>query len=575
MVSRTALRAFRMSLGGAAVLALLLVTSGTASAHARLVTTDPAGSSVLLTTPAQVLLRFDDVVTVDAGSLRVFAPGGRRVDQGNASASGGDSHAVTVGLVPGLGRGSYVVAWRVISDDGHPVHGAYVFSVGSDRGAARASVLAGALATESGAPGVGVVAGVLRWAGLAGLLTLVGLSLLVSVTWPGDGTTRRVGWILWTAWGVALSATVAGIAVQGVYGALLPLGDVGRPSLVQEVLRTRFGRAQVLRVLLLAAFLPVLVGVRRGPVDAGRPRRGVLPGVVALGTALVVTTALAGHAATGTTPALGVALDLVHLAAGSVWVGGLALLAAVLVHPVAEVAPDRPTALIRTVSTWLLAAAATVVATGTAQAFRQVGSRYALVHTPYGRTLLVKILLVAVLGGLGAASRRLTRGSWGLRRPARPVDTGADIGPRPTRRLTGTVVVELVLILTVLGVTAALMNDVPARQAAGAPFTASVTTVGVQVNAIVDPARAGIGNEVHVYLLGNAGTPEAVLALDAVLRLPGTGRAPMRLPLHLSGPGHYYATDVVLPEAGTWTLTVTVRTASGRVGSASVRLPVH
>jgi len=465
----------------------------------------------------------------------------------------------------------------VISDDGHPVHGAYVFSIGSDRDAARASVLAGALATESGAAGVGAVAGVLRWAGLAGLLVLVGLSLLVALASPGDGASRRVRRILWSAWGLALGATVAGVAVEGVYGALLPLGDVLRPSLLAEVLHTRFGRAELLRVLLLVAFVPVLASARAGAADAGRPRRWVPPAVVALGSGLLVATALAGHAVTGTAPVLGLVFDLAHLAGAAVWVGGLVLLAAVLVRPAADARPGGTGALTRTVAAWLLGAAVVVVVSGTAQSFRQVGSRYALFHTPYGRTLVVKVLLVALLLVVGATSRRMVHGSWGLRRGGSAAGAGPGAGPGPVRvgRLARTVVAELALVAAVVGVTAALVNDVPARQAAGLPFTSSVTTVGVQVNVIVDPARAGIGNEVHVYLLSAAGTPEAVLSLDAALRLPGSGTGPVRVPLHLSGPGHYYATDVVLPVAGTWTLTFAVRTVSGRAGTASVRLPVH
>ncbi len=578
-------RAAQVVGGAVAVLLLLVATAGTASAHARLVGTDPAVSSVLLVSPAQVVLHFDDVVTVDGGSLRVFGPDGGRVDVGGAHHPGGDSHAVGIGLPPGLGSGSYVVAWRVISDDGHPVHGAYVFSVGSDRGAVRAAVVAGALATESGSPGVGAVAGFLRWAAYAGLLTLVGLAVLVAVVWPDAGPTSRVGRILWASWGVLLVATVAGIAVEGVYAALLPLGDVLRPSLVEEVLRTRFGRAEVARLVLLVAFVPVLVGVRGRIGDDGRGRRWLRPSVLVLGLGLLVVTGLAGHAATGGAPALGLALDLVHLSAASVWVGGLVLLAVFLVgRPSSVPQPEHPGAVIRTVSAWLLAAAAAVVVSGTGQALRQVGSRYALFHTTYGRTLLVKIAFVVVLVCLGAMSRRLVHGAWGLRRTRRPGSPPVDdatgdgtVAPAPVRRrrLRRSVVVEIALVLAVLGATALLVNDVPAEQAAGLPVTASVTTAGVQVNVIVDPARVGIGNEFHLYVLGGLGTPEAVLGLDAELLLPSGHVGPVRVPLHLSGPGHYYATDVVFPAAGDWHLTVTVRTASGRSGSAAVVLPVH
>ncbi len=560
------------------VLALLLVASGTAAAHARLVTTDPAASAVLLVPPGQVVLRFDDVVTVDAGSLRVFGPGGKRVDDGGAHHPGGNDHAVSVGLPADLGRGSYVVGWRVISDDGHPVHGAYVFSIGSDRGAVQAAVVAGALATESGSPGVGAVAGLLRWAGYAGLLTLVGLALMVSVAWPEGGRTRRVGRILWSTWTVVLVATVAGIAIEGVYGALLPLRDVLRPSLADEVLHTRFGQAGILRAALVLAFVPVLLGIGGRFGDTSRSRRWLLPLTAALGLALLVATGLAGHASTGTSPALGVALDVVHLSAGSIWVGGLVLLAVSLLGRASTVPqPAHPGAATRTVSAWILAAVALVVVSGTAQAVRQVGSRYALFHTTYGWTLVLKVLVVGVLIGLGALSRRLVRGSWGLRHRIRTEGTHPDVEGVLTRRrgLGRTVVAELAVVLVVLAVTALLVNDVPAKQAAGLPFTASVTTAGVEVNAIVDPARAGIGNEIHVYVLSALGTPEAVLGLGGVLRLPSQRLGPLPVPLHVSGPGHYYATDVRIPVAGTWVLTFTVRTASGAVGSVSLRLPVH
>jgi copper transport protein len=577
-------RTARVAVAGVAVVVLLVATAGTASAHARLVSTDPAASSVLLVPPAQVVLHFDDVVTIDGGSLRVFGPDGTRVDDGGVHHPGGDRDAVAVGLPAGRGPGSYVVAWRVISDDGHPVHGAYVFSVGSDRGAVRASVVAGALATESGSPGVGAVAGVLRWAALVGLLTLVGLTVLVALVWPEGGPTPRVGRILWAAWGVLFVATVAGIAVEGVYAALLPLGDALRPSLAAEVLRTRSGRADAARALLLVGAVPVLLGVR-GHFGVGHRRpRWLLPSVLAVGSGLLVTTGLAGHATTGAAPAVGLALDVVHLGAASVWVGGLVLLAAFLVGPPSRVPqPVDPGAVIRTVSAWLLAAAAAVVGSGTGQAFRQVGSRYALFHTTYGRTLLVKLALVLALVSLGALSRRLVHGTWGLRRTRRPgaparvgggAGTPALAAPRRSR-LRWSVVAETALVVAVLGVTSLLVADVPARQAAGLPFAASVTTAGAQVNVIVDPARAGIGNEVHVYVLSGLGTPEALLGLDAVLRLPSGHVGPIRVPMRLSGPGHYYATDVVFPVAGTWDLTLTVRTASGRSGSATVALPVH
>ena len=112
-----------------ATLALLLAVAPAASAHATVVATSPGGGSVLASAPASVGVSFDEAVTVSADSLRVFDPAGVRVDVGGAAHAGGD--AVAVRLRAGLVRGTYVVAWHVVSADSHPVQGAFTFSIGA------------------------------------------------------------------------------------------------------------------------------------------------------------------------------------------------------------------------------------------------------------------------------------------------------------------------------------------------------------------------------------------------------------------------------------------------------------
>ena len=127
-------------------------------------------------------------------------------------------------------------------------------------------------------------------------------------------------------------------------------------------------------------------------------------------------------------------------------------------------------------------------------------------------------------------------------------------------RLRRSVLAEIVIAFAVLAVTALLVNAVPAQQAAGLPFSTSFTTLGVQVNVIVDPARAGPGNLVHVYVLSSLGTPTAIPELDASLSLPAQNLGPLAIPLVIAGLGHYYAANVDIPVAGTWILKLTVRT---------------
>ena len=145
----------------------------------------------------------------------------------------------------------------------------------------------------------------------------------------------------------------------------------------------------------------------------------------------------------------------------------------------------------------------------------------------------------------------------------------------PRRHLRRSVAAELAISLAVLAVTALLVNAVPAKQAAGLPFSGSFSTLGVQVNTIVDPARVGPINQVHIYVLGPLGRPKAIPELDLSLSLPSQSLGPITVPLTISGPGHYYAANVDLPVAGTWVLKYTVRTDAIDEQVVAANLPVH
>jgi copper transport protein len=589
----------------AAVVVILVATAGPASAHAQLESTSPPQSAVLETAPNQVVLHFGEPVEIDFGSLRVIGPDGRRVDNGGTRHPAGDSHAVSTALPADLGRGTYVVAWRVVSADSHPVHGAFVFSVGSAAGTTKAESLASALNSQTGSGTVGSLYWLIRLAAFTALTVLVGLAAMVTLVWRSGGATRRVGRLLWVCWSVLLATSLLGIAIQGVYAAALPLTDVVHPALINAVLHTRFGKIELVRLAMLAAFIPVLLGIQGRLGNRATRWLWVVPSEIVVGIALLFTPGLAGHASTGSQTGLGMTLDVLHLAAASVWLGGLALLATVLIRSDASGdRPEDPLLMTIRVSSFAFWAVVVVVVTGVFQSIRQVGSFYALFHTVYGQTLLVKVGLVTALILIGAVSRRIVRGrSWLLpttgvkavssAEPANrgPTDheTGTDrsassglsaigtmsrtantVGRRQAvsdtvrrteiSRLRRSVLAEIVIAVIVLAVTAMLVNAVPANQAASQPFSYSFQTLGVQVNTIVDPARAGPENQFHVYVLSRLGTPMLIPELDASISLPAQNLGPLTVPLVLGGVGHYIATHVDIPAAGTWILRLTVRT---------------
>ncbi len=601
------MRILRRLLSGLGLLVLLLVgTPGVASAHAELESTTPSEGAVLLVPPKQVVLHFGEPVEIDFGSLRVIGPGGARVDSGGTHHPNNDSHAVAISL-PSLSDGTYVVAWRVISADSHPVHGAFVFSVGTARGAARANVLATSIANQSGSAAVGVLYWLIRSAAFVGLLFLVGPAVLVALAWREGGRSRRVGKVLWYSWWLLVGATLLGIAIQGVYASALPLSDIYQPSLIGDVLHTRFGEVELLRLALLAAVVPVLFGLQDRLGGGSQRWTWVTPAVCILGLALLATPGLAGHAGTGSSPTVGLGLDIVHLGAAAAWLGGLALLATFLLpRTEGDAAPSDPMLLTFQMSSVAFSAVVLVVTTGVFQSIRQVGSVYALLHTVYGRTLLVKIALVVVMIGLGAMSRRAIHGRWrsrirtargpaaseegvnaapSLSSPVAAGGSGVAVKERmvptpgetdfPRRRLRRSVAAELVIAVAVLAVTALLVNAVPAKQAAGLPFSYSFSTLGIQVNTIVDPARVGPTNQVHVYVLSSVGTPKAIPELDLSISLPSQSIGPLSVPLAVAGPGHYSASNFDIPAAGTWVIKYTVRIDAIDEQVVMTDLPVH
>ena len=101
---------------------------GPASAHAVLRSTNPAANTTVPTAPAEVVLTFSEAVSPVADRVRVLAPDGTRADSGAPVAR--DSE-LSIPMRTDVPRGTYLVSYRVISADGHPVGGSFTYSVGA------------------------------------------------------------------------------------------------------------------------------------------------------------------------------------------------------------------------------------------------------------------------------------------------------------------------------------------------------------------------------------------------------------------------------------------------------------
>lgn len=395
----------------------VLAGAPAASAHATLVSTSPADSAIVARAPARVSATFDEPVGISADSLEVFAPDGSRADTGG-TAHGGKPAEITVALRPGLGRGTYTVGWHVISADSHPVHGAFTFSIGAASGTSVNPATLGPPANQL----VGLVFGLVRWLAFACFALLAGAVAFVIWCWPAGASRPAVLRLAMGAWAGLAVSVLAAVLLQGAYGTGQGASHVFLPDVLHATLYSRYGQALGVRLLLVVAALFVF-SATLGSLRTGDRRARNVAGAAwgILTAALAATWAAADHAGTGIQVPLSLSSDTIHLSAVATWLGGLVMLATIVLrgtrplepHPAAGPVKRRDQA--ATVETALavtrfspiaLSCVAVIVATGTYQAWRGVGTWGALTGTTYGRLLLVKIAAMCVLIALGYLARR-------------------------------------------------------------------------------------------------------------------------------------------------------------------------
>ncbi|MFD7097152.1 copper resistance CopC family protein, partial [Streptomyces xanthophaeus] len=230
-----------------ALLALILGGAGPASAHAGLSSADPVDGSVLATAPQQVTLTFTESVSFSEDSLRVLSPDNERANPRPAQHVDGKGNTARVELSGELPEGTYTVAWRVVSADGHPISGAFVFSIGAP------SETAAVVATgPPEATAASRLHGFFRYAAYSGLALLVGATAFVLVCWPAAGALRPVRRLLAIGWSTLLLSTVALLLLRGPYETAGPLTSAFDPAQLGRTLTGRPGLALAVRLVLLA-----------------------------------------------------------------------------------------------------------------------------------------------------------------------------------------------------------------------------------------------------------------------------------------------------------------------------------
>lgn len=496
------------------LLVLVLLACAGASrlawSHAALNGATPADGSVLAAAPLQVELVFSEPVSPLA--LRLVGPDGAAQALGRFALR---DRTVAIALPAALANGTYALSWRVVSEDGHPVGGALVFSVGAPVGAA----------PDTGEQ-VDHPVRLLVWLSRLGLYLglFLGCGAAASRAWVGP--LGRGAWRFATVMtGLGLLCMPVALGAQGLDALGASLGAFLQPAVWKAAAATSY-----LWTVILAAIALILA-------FAGIRWRGRGAGIVGLLSVLLAGLAFAGsgHASAASPQWLTRPAVFLHAGAVAAWVGALVPLALALRSEAGRVA-------LRRFSSCITFVVAMLLFSGVVLAWVQVETPAALLATAYGRVLLAKLALVAFVFLLAGLNRwRLTR--------------RVEAGDLPAARVMARIIaVELAALVVVLGTAAFWRFTPPPRAILAAqaqPASVHVHTLQAMADVTVTPGRAG-PVAVEIVLMNGEFGPLPARELNLGFSHPAAGIEPIERRARLGQDGIWRVDALTLPVAGRW-----------------------
>jgi copper transport protein len=539
----------------AILVGVLALGTTAASAHATLESSSPADGQSVLTSPSEIRITFSEAVTTISDGLSVLNADGKTVDTGSSEIV--DGRTLVAPISETLSDGTYVATYRVLSADGHPVSGSFLFGVGE--GALDQS----ALPSSNGDRLWEIIGGISRFIMYLAALVAAGVAFFLAFIHDrAEDRWRIVPFVRIGSLLALLSAT--GIVMS--QAALLTgkgAGAVTDSNVLRDVLNQNLGWSLAL----------LMIGLAAVHLSTDIPKK-VVSNSLALSGGLAVTVSFAvwGHATELSPKAISLAADAIHATAAALWLGGLVGLVMVL----SLRTPDTVRATAGIISRFSLMAFWSVIALAIAGLTLTItgsdASLNSILTTTWGQLVLAKIGLTLIVVLIAAWNRRTLVPSL-----ISPTENTGELAVR-WAALLRTIRAEAVLLVAVVALTAIVVNVPPARTAVVAKtdrvdITQRVDTGNVQLS--VDPAIVG-PNTVAVRYTDGTGQPINVAnSMSIEFSQPSAGLEPITRQVPASEPGVFVIQGNELSIPGTWTITIAVRTGDFTEQRTSFEVPVR
>jgi copper transport protein len=472
-----------------------------AAAHANLVDTVPPANAELAQAPPKVVLIFNERLEEGLLSVKVFDANKKPVTANKPQINTGRT-TVTLDL-PGLGTGSYLVTYRVISADGHLVEGTYLFAVGQSL--SQQPIEAGSEMEHFHSHGLTAGTGFTDIVQFISRIAYYALMLAFT------------GWVLWLRFSGIKSegalSVLKGWTIQLQRGFVIAfiflmfthlfamIGDGGPEALGTLFTDTSIGYLWIISLVL--SLLGFVLLYRSLWLD--------LLWVLSIW----LCKSLNGHAAAFQPEGQTITLDVIHLAAAALWVGGLLMLLVLW-----RQSKESAAALFPRVSTIALVCIVVLIVSGVFSVLIFLPDFRYIVETQWGILLLVKSALVLLVAATGALLRMMRKKR----------------GPSQTALLLKMDGILALMIVGIVGVFTYL-TPLPVND----PLNWHVMGEKIHMTAQITPNNPGVNDfTVKVWLPEALGKPKQV-----ILKMKDSGTpdiAPLEVPL-------VYTEDTTMEEA--------------------------